>query len=105
MGYYSPGSLLLLHLVKEAQGLGIKTIDLGLGFSEQKRRFANAFVLVASGSAELLSLRYLPRTARRCAGRIVRFGRRILGRNSILGAGGEDHASPAPAKFPLPFWR
>jgi CelD/BcsL family acetyltransferase involved in cellulose biosynthesis len=65
LSYYSPGSLLLLKMAEHAPAAGIKTIDLGKGMYEQKRRFMNASIPVASGRVELLSLRYVRHVLRR----------------------------------------
>lgn len=82
---YSPGSVLLLMLVEQASSVGIKTIDLGKGMSEQKRRFMNASGLVAEGAVELSSWRRSRRSVRNNLRFFVRrlnvhrIGRRLLG--------------------------
>ena len=82
---YSPGSVLLLMLVEQASSVGIKTIDLGKGMSEQKRRFMNASALVAEGAVELSSWRRSRRSVRNNLRFFVRrlnihrAGRRLLG--------------------------
>jgi CelD/BcsL family acetyltransferase involved in cellulose biosynthesis len=70
MAYYSPGSILLLKMACHLSSAGIKTIDLGKGMSEQKRRFMNASVGVATGAVDLSFLR--------CAQRMVRNSIRSL---------------------------
>jgi CelD/BcsL family acetyltransferase involved in cellulose biosynthesis len=68
MAYYSPGSILLLMMAERAPSVGIETIDLGKGISEQKRRFMNASIPLATGFVELSSWRY----ARRCLRKGIR---------------------------------
>lgn len=81
--YYSPGSLLLLKMAEHAPTAGIKTIDLGKGMYEQKRRFMNASVPVASGRVELLSLRYMRHALRRnLISQPKRWLCRAIGRNA-----------------------
>lgn len=62
---YSPGLVLLLKIAEHASTIGISTIDLGAGISDYKKRFMNASIQVASGSIELLSMRYVKRATRR----------------------------------------
>jgi hypothetical protein len=52
-------------MAEHAPTFGIKTIDLGKGMFEQKRRFMNASVPLAAGSVGLPSIRFAYRTARR----------------------------------------
>jgi CelD/BcsL family acetyltransferase involved in cellulose biosynthesis len=53
---YSPGLILLLKMAESAQSLGIRTIDLGKGEAEYKRRFMSGSVALAEGRVELPSL-------------------------------------------------
>jgi CelD/BcsL family acetyltransferase involved in cellulose biosynthesis len=54
---YSPGLVLLLHLVEGAAAMGIGTIDLGKGDAPYKRRLANGTVALAVGTVEVSPLR------------------------------------------------
>ena len=47
---YSPGLILLTRMIEEVGGLGIRTIELGRGDYDYKRRFANHAIPVAQGS-------------------------------------------------------
>lgn len=62
---YSPGTILLLKMAEYAPKSGIGIIDLGKGMFDQKRRLMNALTPVATGSVELLSMRYAKRALRR----------------------------------------
>jgi CelD/BcsL family acetyltransferase involved in cellulose biosynthesis len=62
---YSPGIILLLRVAENAPSLGIDTIDLGKGMNEHKQRFMNSSTLLASGSVEVPSWRYLGRATRK----------------------------------------
>jgi CelD/BcsL family acetyltransferase involved in cellulose biosynthesis len=64
---YSPGLLLLLKMVKCAEGLGLKMIDLGMGMSLYKERLMNTSISLAAGSVELPSVLSLRRSVRRRA--------------------------------------
>ncbi|MCE9589707.1 MAG: GNAT family N-acetyltransferase [Planctomycetes bacterium] len=49
---YSPGLLLLLHIIEHAPKLGLKRIDLGKGDSFYKERFMNGSLPLADGRVE-----------------------------------------------------
>lgn len=69
---YSPGIVLLAWMVETALENGIKTIDLGKGDEEYKRRWANVSVLLAEGYVELPSVQSLLRMTRRNAESMIR---------------------------------
>ena len=53
---YSPGLILLLEMIRSAERLGIRLIDLGRGEHPYKKRFANTFISIAEGIVAVLSL-------------------------------------------------
>ena len=55
--HYSPGSILLLHLMKESAARGIRHVDLGKGNERYKFRFANGVTRLARGTVDLHPLR------------------------------------------------
>jgi len=69
---YSPGLALLLKMAQEAQGLGLRCIDIGTGLSLYKKRLMNASIDVAEGSVERPSLLRSFRCARRGLGRFLK---------------------------------
>jgi CelD/BcsL family acetyltransferase involved in cellulose biosynthesis len=75
---YSPGLLLLLCAAREAQALGVTTIDLGKGDARYKSSLMSGALTVAEGSVE--------RTSVAAAWSRLRRGTRSLARRSGLGA-------------------
>ena len=69
---YSPGLILLLKMIENAQSLGIQTIDLGKGDESYKQRVSNGAIPLAEGSVELPSLISTARWFRRKTLEIVR---------------------------------
>jgi CelD/BcsL family acetyltransferase involved in cellulose biosynthesis len=51
---YSPGSLLLMRMVTDAQSLGVERIDLGAGHNEYKDSFATGTKTLAEGAMDTL---------------------------------------------------
>jgi len=58
---YSPGMILMLQMIETAQSLGLRSIDLGAGLTEQKSRLTEKSVPVARGWVERPSLTSLRR--------------------------------------------
>jgi CelD/BcsL family acetyltransferase involved in cellulose biosynthesis len=58
---FSPGLLMLLHMIESAQTSGLSQIDFGTGPEAFKRRFANAGIAVASGAVERSGIRRIGR--------------------------------------------
>ena len=54
---YSPGLILLVKMIKSAEPLGIRTIDMGAGLYEYKRHAMNGACRLARGKVEVPSLR------------------------------------------------
>lgn len=52
LGKYSPGSQLLLELVRAAGPMGVERIDLGKGLESYKRSFMNGAIPLAEGSID-----------------------------------------------------
>jgi CelD/BcsL family acetyltransferase involved in cellulose biosynthesis len=68
---YSPGIILLLKMIEQGPGLGLRTIDLGTGKNLYKERLSNTSIQVAEGSVERPSLRWVARQARRGLKRLI----------------------------------
>jgi CelD/BcsL family acetyltransferase involved in cellulose biosynthesis len=87
---YSPGLILLLKMAESAQSLGLRTIDLGKGETEYKRRLMSGSVAIAEGRVEFPSL----------AAATLRFrhATRPLARRISLGAGARRIARRALRK-------
>jgi len=58
---YSPGSVLLIELIRHAADHGVQRIDLGRGEERYKRRFKTGATLVAQGSVERSFVMHLVR--------------------------------------------
>ena len=69
---YSPGLILLLCVLREAEDIGIKRVDLGKGDEIYKRRFMTGSEMVAVGSIESSRITRMVRKARRTSEAIVR---------------------------------
>ena len=69
---YSPGLILLLRLLRVAEEVGIKRVDLGKGDELYKRRFMTGGEMVAVGSIESSRLTRMVRNARRASASFVR---------------------------------
>jgi CelD/BcsL family acetyltransferase involved in cellulose biosynthesis len=67
---FSPGTLLLAAMIREAEAQHVERIDLGKGEHDYKLRFANTSVRLGAGSIEPLSVRTMARRARRCLGSV-----------------------------------
>ena len=62
---YSPGLVLLLNMARQAEELGLRSIDIGTGITLYKKRLMNLSVPVAEGSIERPSCLRLVRSVRR----------------------------------------
>ena len=61
---HSPGLVLLALIIRDAEGLGLRGIDLTIGVEEYKRRFSNSCVELPSVDLYGGGLRYYARVAR-----------------------------------------
>lgn len=80
----SPGSLLLSELAGHAPSIGVRTIDLGKGMSDYKRRVMNNAVPLAVGCVEPFSAAALMKAMRRRS-RGVLNGLRGAARGAVIG--------------------
>jgi len=96
---YSPGITLLLRMAEKAPSLGIKTIDLGSGAMDYKRRLANGAISIAQGSVEvspvLCLARALKHNARKCLDRAPALRSFLRG---VRRSSQDDHKQAAPAR-------
>ncbi len=69
---YSPGQILLLYVLRGAEEIGIKRVDLGKGDELYKRRFMTGSEMVAVGSIESSRITRMIRKARRTSAAFVR---------------------------------
>jgi len=69
---YSPGLILLLYVLREAEEIGIKRVDLGKGDELYKRRFMTGSEMVAVGSIESSRITRMIRKVRRTGATIAR---------------------------------
>lgn len=76
-GRYSPGILVLLHLLEGAACRGIGTVDLGRGPHEYKDATKTAELTVVTGSVDAPVVGSLPRRAKRVARAAVHTARRL----------------------------
>lgn len=69
---YSPGLILLVSLLNEAEEVGIRRVDLGKGDEIYKRRFMTGSEMVAVGSIESSRITHMIRKVRSTGARIAR---------------------------------
>jgi CelD/BcsL family acetyltransferase involved in cellulose biosynthesis len=71
-GRYSPGALLLLHVIEHASARGLDLVDLGKGDDAYKATFANSQTLLAEGYATSRAFISRIRAARETTHRLLR---------------------------------
>jgi Protein involved in cellulose biosynthesis (CelD) len=79
-GKYSPGILVLLHLLEGAAAHGIGVVDLGRGKHEYKDATKTGELVVVTGSVDAPGVGALPRRVKRVARAGVRVARKVTAR-------------------------
>ncbi len=68
---YSPGLLMLIHLIEHAQKTGVSEFDFSAGAEDFRHRFANAAVPIGRGFVSVSPLASTARHARAVARKII----------------------------------